>query len=104
MKKTDCKVIFGIPALEGLLGLSKPTINKLICLVMPCDKLEGSTRVFHKDNIDDWFREVTNNSKPKNVKTATNSFCHLMRILFIQIREGFFLWFKRSSNVAVLRC
>lgn len=68
-KPTDCKVIFGISSLEVWLGISRPTIYRLISLGMPCDKLE-KTWVFHKDNIDKWFAERSHNTDPKDPEAA----------------------------------
>ena len=68
-KPTNCNIIFGISSLEGWLGISRPVIYDLIKLGLPCDKL-NKTWVFHKDNINDWFKGRSFNIEPKDPEDA----------------------------------
>lgn len=55
----DSKVIFGVKGVASWLGFSVPTAYKFMRLGMPCDKIDNGTWVFHKENIDLWFKVQT---------------------------------------------
>ena len=61
----DRQVIFGVTKLTEWLNISKPTVYKLIQMGMPCEKLDGIW-IFHKGNINAWFKSRTLNQRPKD--------------------------------------